>query len=180
MEEQEFLNRIKKVDGPRKHSVRGSWGVYDAYKWYRKNKPAGKKYVLTESEYFAIIRRINIAMRDEILKGNDITFPARLGKLEVRKYSPTITNDGKAIKTNLPIDWDATLKLWYEDEKSFQDKFLVRINVPEIYKVFYNKNNANYNNKSFYQFTPNRDLKIGLKHSIKENNGFDAFLFNRV
>lgn len=175
MEEGEFLNRIKKVDGPRVHSVRGSWGVYDAYKWYRKHKPSGKEYILSESEYFAIIRRINLALREELINGNDVKFPCRMGQLEIRKYLPTITTEGKKIKTNLPIDWNETLKLWYEDKKAYEDKFLVRINVPEIYRVFYNKNLANYNNKSFYQFTPNRELKLGLKHSIKENPNFDAF-----
>ena len=93
---------------------------------------------------------------------------------------PTITTEGKKIKTNLPIDWNATLKLWYEDKKAYEDRFLVRMNVPEIYKVFYNKNTANYNNKSFYQFTPNRDLKLGLKHSIKANSEFDAFITRQI
>lgn len=175
MEEEEFLSRVKKVDGPREHHVRGSWGVYDAYKWYRKNKPSDRKYVLTESQYFAIIRRINMALREELINGNDVKLPCKMGQLEVRKYLPTITTEGKKIKTNLPIDWNATLKLWYEDKEAYEDRFLVRINVPEIYKIFYNKNLANYNNKSFYQFTPNRELKLGLKHSIKENPEFDAF-----
>ena len=117
-----------------------------------------------------------MALREELLKGNDVKLPCKLGQLEIRKYSPTITTDGKKIKTNLPIDWNATLKLWYEDKQSYEDKFLVRINVPEVYRVVYNKNNANYNNKSFYQFTPNRELKQGLKRSIKENADFDAFI----
>ena len=33
----DFLNSIKKVNEPRVHKVRGSYGVYDAYKWIRKN-----------------------------------------------------------------------------------------------------------------------------------------------
>lgn len=154
--------------------------MYDAYKWYRKNKPSDRKYVLTESQYFAIIRRINLALRDELIAGNDVKFPSKMGQLEIRKYLPTITTEGKKVKTNLPIDWNATLKLWYEDKQAYEDKFLVRINVPEIYRVFYNKGNANYNNKSFYQFTPNRELKLGLKHSIKENPNFDAFYKDRI
>lgn len=175
MEEQEFLDRVKKVDGPREHKVRGSWGVYDAYKWYRKNKPNDKKYVLTESQYFAIIRRFNLALRDNLINGEDVKFPLRMGQLEIRKYNSIITSEGKKIKTNLPIDWNTTLKLWYEDPQAYREKFLVRINVPELFRVYYNKNTANYNNKSFYQFTPNRELKLGLKHSIKENSEFDAF-----
>ena len=180
MEEQEFLDRVKKVDGPREHKVRGSWGVYDAYKWYRKNKPEGKKYILTESQYFAIIRRFNLALRDNLINGEDVKFPLRMGQLEVRKYNSIITSEGKKIKTNLPIDWNTTLKLWYEDPQAYREKFLVRINVPEIFRIYYNKNTANYNNKSFYQFTPNRELKLGLKHSIRENSEFDAFTYGGI
>ena len=34
----EFRRKVLKVDGPRKHKVRNSWGIYDAYKYTRKNK----------------------------------------------------------------------------------------------------------------------------------------------
>lgn len=56
----EFKRRIKKVNQPREYKVRNSLGVYDGYKYYRKNKPDSKEYVLTESQYFAIIRKINL------------------------------------------------------------------------------------------------------------------------
>ena len=49
MEEEEFRRYVRRASGPRKHKVTGSLGVYDAYKWYRKNKPKDKKYILTES-----------------------------------------------------------------------------------------------------------------------------------
>ena len=35
-----------------------------------------------------------------------------------------IGNDGK-LKTNLPIDWNKTLELWYEDEESYKNKTLI-------------------------------------------------------
>lgn len=176
MEEKEFKQSIKRVTETRKHKVTGSWGVYDAYKWYRKHKPKDKRFILTESQYFAIIRRVNEALRDEFIATGDLTFPNRMGRLEIRKYPAIITTDGKKIKTNLPIDWNATLKLWYEDEESLKDKVLVRVNIPEIFRVYYNKSKANYNNKSFYQFTTNRELKKLLKDAIKNNAGFDAFV----
>ena len=91
MEEAEFLSRVKKVDGPREHKVRGSWGVYDAYKWYRKNKPHSKEFVLTESQYFTIIRRINMALREELLKGNDVKLPCKLGQLLMERKSRLIS-----------------------------------------------------------------------------------------
>ena len=58
IELREFKRRIKKVNGPRVYSIRNSLGVYDAYKQYRKTKPKDKKYILSESQYFSIIRRI--------------------------------------------------------------------------------------------------------------------------
>jgi hypothetical protein len=45
----------------------------------------------------------------------------------------------------------------------------------EIFKVFYNKANANYENKSFMQFEVNRDLKRRLKDRIK-SKAIDAFM----
>ena len=59
MEEQEFLNKVRKVKESRNHKVKNSYGIYDGYKFYRKNKPNDPKYVLTESQYFAITRKVN-------------------------------------------------------------------------------------------------------------------------
>lgn len=176
----EFIGSIQKRSLPRKHKVKGSLGVYDAYKWYRKNKPKDKKYVMSESQYFAIIRRINEALREELLLDGDLLFPCKMGRLEIRKYPAVITTEGKSIKTNLPIDWNTTLKLWYEDKESFDNKTLVRMNVPEIFRIYYNRGKANYSNKSFYQFSANRELKQLLKHTIRNNKDFDAFTNNTI
>lgn len=178
MEESEFYAQIKNVKGDRVHKVTGSLGVYDAFKWYRKHRPEDKKFVLTDSQYFHIIREVNKLLREELLKSEDLNLPAKMGRLEVRGREASIKRvDGK-IKTNLPIDWQATLQLWYEDQESLEKKLLVRSNVPKIFKIYYNKSKANYNNKSFYQFTPNRELKILLKKAIKSNHKFDAFSQN--
>ena len=165
----EFKRRIRKVNQSRKYKVRNSLGVYDGYKYYRKNKPDSKEYVLTESQYFSIIRKINLHLVDELLLGHDVRLPKSMGTIEIRKYDRKIRlgKDGK-IHTNLPIDWDKTLKLWYEDEEAFKDKTLVRAEENEIFKVYYNRGSANYNNKTYYEFLFNRDLKIGLKQRIKE------------
>lgn len=176
MEEEKFLNSIKKVSGPRVHKVNNSYGVYDMYKFYRKNKPKEKKYVLTESQYFAIIRRINNLLIESFLNGNDIELPCRMGRLELRKSKASIKMEGNKIKTNLPIDWNKTIKLWYEDPECFKNKTLIKIPETEIFKVYYNKANANYNNKSFYQFTANREFKLALKKAIKDRT-LDAFTF---
>ena len=64
-------------------------------------------------------------LRLSFIKGNDVTFPHRMGTLEARKIKSSISfKDGK-LKTNLPVDWDKTLKLWYEDVESFNNKTLI-------------------------------------------------------
>ena len=101
-----------------------------------------------------------------------------MGRLEIRKYTPKIYFDGNKVKTNLPIDWDKTLKLWYEDEESYKNKTLVKMEEKEVFKIYYNKNIADYTNKTFYEFNINRDIKIRLKKRIKEGN-YDAYLLNK-
>ena len=35
---EEFRRNVLKIDGQRNHKVKNSYGVYDAYKYYRKNQ----------------------------------------------------------------------------------------------------------------------------------------------
>lgn len=164
-----FRNRLLNVDKPRKHKIRGSLGVYDAYKYYRKNKPKGHEYVLTESQYFSIIRQVNILLADKLINGDEVTLPYKMGRLELRKTASYIRLDAKGnLITNLPIDWDKTIKLWYEDEQAYKDRTLVKVEEREIFKIYYNRGLANYNNKSYYEFDINRDIKKRLKQRIKE------------
>lgn len=164
----EYKKRTKRVDGPRIHKITGSLGVYQAYKYYRKNRPKEKKYVLTESQYFAIVRQINNLLADELSNGREILFPKRMGTIELRKYNTNIRFDEYGnLKTNLPIDWNKTLELWYNDEESRNNKTLLRQENKEVFKIYYNKYNANYNNKSFYEFRCNKDLKQRLKQNIR-------------
>lgn len=169
-----FKSSIQKLNDTRIHKVNNSLGVYDAYKWIRKNKWLNIGKCLTEHEFYGIIRKVNDYLANELVKGNDIKLPHRMGRLELRKYDARITFDGTKVKTNLPIDWDKTLKLWYEDEESYKSKTLIKMEEKEIFKVYYNKHLADYNNQVFYEFNINRDIKRRLKQRIKEGK-IDAF-----
>ena len=174
MEQSEFRAQILRLNDSRSHKVTNSIGVYSAYKWIRKNKWLNIGSPISEHDFYSIIRGINNCLADELIKGTDINLPHRLGRLEVRKNAASITiKDGK-VKTNLPIDWDATLKLWFEDEQSYHDKTLVKQDQQEIFRVIYNRSKADYTNKSFYQFDINRDIKKRLKQQIREGK-LDAF-----
>lgn len=173
-----FVNSIKKVNEHRTHKVNNSLGVYDSYKWIRKNKWLNIGRPLTEHEFYSIIRKVNDYLADSLLHGEDIKLPHRMGRIELRKYNARINFDGNKVKTNLPIDWDRTLKLWYEDEEAYKEKTLVKMEEKEIFKVYYNKQLADYNNQGFYEFNVNRELKKRLKQRIKKGK-LDAFKLKR-
>lgn len=162
------------LSSPRNSKITNSYGVYDAYKYIRKNKWFNIERPLTEKEFYSIIREINNNLIEEFLGGNDIKLPYRLGKIELRKRTSKIEFRGGKIKTNLPIDWKNTLELWTEDKEAYTNKILVRLEEKEVYKILYNKSNAIYNNKAFFTITFNRELKRKLKDKIK-NNEIDSF-----
>lgn len=165
----EFKKKIRKVTEHRKHKIRNSLGVYDAYKWIRKNKWLNISRPLTEHEFYSIIRGVNNLLSVNIAKGEEIKLPHRMGLINIRKYDKSIKiGEGGEIITNLPIDWDTTLRLWYEDNEAYTNKVLIKIDEPEIFKIDWDKSKANFNNKVFYEFVFNKDLRLSLKHNIKE------------
>lgn len=176
----EFRKRVLKVDQPRKTTINNSYGVYDAYKYYRKNKPKAKEYIISESQYFAIIRTLNLLLCQELLNQKDIVFPLAMGRIEVRKHTPGVKIDqnGK-IKTSYPIDWDSTIRLWYEDQEAKTERIILKKKEKEVFRVRYNKSHARYKNKEYYEFKVNRALKLSLRDVIREGE-FDAFSANRL
>lgn len=175
---EDFIKEVKKVNKERCHKVTNSCGSKDAFKYYRKIKPNDNKYVLTDCQYLHIIRTINNYLRELLIQGKDVNFPEKMGRLEVRKRIVRKEfKDGK-LKITSPIDWNATLKLWYENPICKNKKQLVRQEVEEVFSVKYNVNKANYNNKTFYEFFTNRDIKLGLKKNIKLNK-IDAFIYGK-
>ena len=165
---------LLKLNEPRVHKVNKSLGVYDAYKWLRKRQWIDIGQRLTEHEFYSIIRKINNELALNLSTGEDIKLPHRMGTIELRKISTYVNfKDGK-LHSNLPIDWDRTLKLWCEDEEAYKSRTLIKMEEKEIFKVYYNRTKADYNNKSLYEFIVNRDLKKRLKQRIKSGN-FDAF-----
>lgn len=170
----EFRKEILKVDQPRKTTINNSYGVYDAYKYYRKNKPKDPKYILSESQYFAIVRQTNLLLAQELLEQKDIVFPYSMGRLEVRKSTPKVYIEDGKVKSTYPIDWDGTLKLWYEDQESRENKTILKKKEREVFRIMYNKSKAFYTNKNYFEFKVNRALKLALRDVIRQGN-FDAF-----
>lgn len=169
-----FRREVLKVNKSRVHKVKNSLGVYDAYKWLRKNKWLDMEPI-SEHDFYAIIRAVNKALAKSFLHLGSINLPLRMGEIILRKYHPSITSQDGKIKTNLPVDWDSTLQLWSEDKESYKKRTLIRLEEKEVFKVLYDKSKALYNNKSFYTLELNRDIKLSLKKQLK-NGLLDAFM----
>ena len=169
-----FRREVLKVNKSRVHKVKNSLGVYDAYKWLRKNKWLDMEPI-SEHDFYAIIRAVNKALAKSFLHLGSIKLPLRMGEIILRKYHPSITSQDGKIKTNLPVDWDSTLQLWSEDKESYKKRTLIRLEEKEVFKVLYDKSKALYNNKSFYTLELNRNIKLSLKKQLK-NGLLDAFM----
>lgn len=169
----EFRNTIQKKSGSKQMKISNSWGVYDVYKHIRKNGWYNIGRPLKEHEFYSIIRGVNNYLAKEIINGNSVDFPYKMGTLELRKKERGVSIVNGKLKITYPVNWDETIKLWFEDEQARKDKTLLRDEQKFVYRVKYNKYKANYENKSFYEFALNRKIKKALKENIK-NRKVDA------
>lgn len=170
-----FRKKVIKAKTKKKFKVRNSYGTKQAWRWLKKNNWLDLNTTVTEKEYGAIIREVNKELVNSLFEGHDITLPCRMGRIELRKYVPRIEYKDDKLVTNLPVNWQQTLKYWHEDSEAHKNKILIRQEVKEVFRIIYVKKSANYNNKSFYQFIPHREVKVELSKRIKENK-IDAFL----
>lgn len=175
MEIREIKSRIKKVKCTRNHKINNSLGVYDAYKYIRKNKWFDIGRALTEKEFYKIVRLVNEELAELIVKGISVRLPNNMGTLELRKRKTIQSIVNGKLVTNLPIDWDSTLELWAIDEEAMNNRTLVRCENKDVYLVHYRRKDAKYKNKSFYKFSTNRQLKHMVTDNIKKGI-IDSFL----
>lgn len=148
--------------------VSNSIGVYTFYKMIRKHKWYDIGRPLKEHEFYSIIRGVNKLIAGEVALGHTVNFPSRMGTLELRKFQPSARFVNGKLRVSYPIDWDKTLRLWFTDKEAKEEKILVRLEETDVYRVKYNKHKANYENKSFYEFTVNKNLRKALKENIKK------------
>ena len=168
MEFTEFVNEIQKKRQKGPFKVRNSWGIYAVYKHIRKNKWYDIGRPLKEHEFYSIIRGVNDLLAEELANGNTVHLPHRMGKLELRKHKNGVSIVNGKLKIKYPIDWSETMKLWFEDSEAKKNKTLLRRDNNQVYHIRYNKYDANYENKSFYEFTLNRFIKLALKDNINQ------------
>lgn len=172
-----FKANVAKLRNKRKHKLAKSYRNKDAWRWIKKHKLFKEDYPISEKLFGTIIKDVHAALINKLLAGGTITLPYGMGKIElVKKKAVFKYKNGKLI-TNLPVDWDKTLKFWEEDIKAFKQKKVIRQDTKWLYKIIYNKKGSNFKNKSFFSFYPNRQLKKDLSNKIK-NNEVDTFILD--
>lgn len=173
---QEFKRRRRFPAGrKKKYNIRNSWGVYDFYKYYRRTKPKDPKFVISDVQYYAIFRRVNELLVDNLVRTGELEFPYKMGKLIVfkKQLRSWIAPNGKRY-TSRKVNWDKTLELWYNDKDAYKNKTLLYFETDERLAIRYNKTKAQFKNKYYYEFKPSRDIDRRVK-----NESVVSFIINR-
>ena len=169
----EFRAGILKVTCPRRTKPTSTLTSKIIIRSIRNKYPKSK--VVSEDTYSKIIRRINELLIEELLQGQIINLPYNMGNIILTsKQSKVFMKNGKLVRT-APINWEETLKLWYENSKAFNKKIRVR-NLPStIYRIRYCKSRVSFKNQQYYRFIPCRTLKLKLKELLNNNIGVPAY-----
>lgn len=169
-----FINKVKKVNGPRKHKITNSYGKRDYYRHYCVNRPKEDKYNLTQKEYYRLYDILISHIIESFLESLKHTFPLQMGQIELRKARPRVyEKKGKTCFTH-PIDWHKTLQWWSQDDSAYSNRKLIRRSENWVFKLLYIKGKAKYSNKTFFKFRFNRNIKKRLKELISLNK-IDTF-----
>lgn len=117
---------------------------------------------------------------DDLVEGNDIELPSRLGTLKLNKRKCAVTFDeetGQIINT-FPVNIAESIKLW-KDKPELRGKKFVRYTNEHsknyTFGLSYGLRTALFTNKQVYSFMYSKGVKKKLKNSIYENKT-DAFL----
>lgn len=156
-----YIKDIKKVTGNRKHLITNSYGTHDYYRWYLKNIASKRdKLRIPYLMYSTIINRMNEKLADHLCVGETLTFPMRLGRVDIREFKiePKIDKDGNLVY-NAGVNWCETLKLWHTDADAESNKVLVKLDYDRNYRTLYTKNRLNFPKKYALFFKINRNIK---------------------
>lgn len=147
---------------------------------YYKNHAKVNKEPLSRGEYGEVVNELLDGLLTAVISKNYmIRLPHSMGTVMLLKRSTkTEFIDGK-LKTNRPIDYAATNKLWSINEEAKTAKKVVyhenRHSDGYVFRLSYLKGSAIYKNKSVYWMQMNRGKKRQLGQNIK-NGVIDALL----
>ena len=169
MTNEEFSYQILKRNHPRKVNITNSYGLTDAYIFYKNHfKDLNKSYV-SNKIFSTIIKEVNLEICERLAQGEIINLPFSCGKLILDCHSVKSRIENNKLIKPQTIDWKETLKLWNSDKEAFDNKLLIRRTVPYIYRVVMLKTKVHYKNIEYTKFKTGRKLKLYLKKLAEED-----------
>ena len=170
---EEFRARVLKVSSPRQSKRTGTFSSKSLIRKIRRENPEAK--CLSEDNYSRMIRRINELLIEDLFKGYPIELPYNMGNIAIySRMGKIYKKDDKLVRT-MPIDWNATLKLWHKDSKAAENATVVRNLPAKIYRIKYHTKRVGYKNQQYYKFIPCRTLKQQLKELLINNIDVPAY-----
>lgn len=115
-----------------------------------------------------IIQDVGKEINEHVSMGNAIDFPLGFGKLIVLKYKkkPVFDEEGN-LKTHYYIDWQKTMKLWYEDPEAHKNKTLVQEISDTAIRIKHIHNNK-HKDLYFLGFFPTHTMRKAISNNFKE------------
>lgn len=160
----------------RPHKITSHYGVNDYYKNYVETTGSS----IPKKTYNALVNDLLDKFLLAVIQENYmLKLPYRMGTVMLlKRKTKTEFIDGK-MKTNRPIDYAATNKLWRDHPELKEKKKLVyhenKHSGGYVFRLSYLKASAVYKNKSVYWMQMNRTKKRMLKDLIKDGK-VDALL----
>lgn len=140
------------------------------------------KYNITAGTYYSIVSEINKLVGEEIVyDGFELILPCRMGTIGLKKKKRKLWIDPKTGKaTGYPVNLKETKDLWDRDPEAKAKKqyvyFMNNHTNQNIYKVAYDRKNANFTYKRVYRFKTCRYLNRELAKVLKDNKlNIDAY-----
>lgn len=149
-----FEGRSKRGKG----KINNSWGVRAYYKYYRQHRPKRKGWALDSMTFYAILRRTNQILADDLLKTGSVTFPCGLGGVKYMKSENGVYVKNNKLKTTRIINWKETMALWQSDDDAYLNKYFIYFETKDKPIVFYDKHNTKFINRVFYHFDVNKTI----------------------
>lgn len=169
----EFKSRILKLSDSRKTHSFGTYDVRDIYRSLKKKDPIIKS--LNEATFSGILRRIGELQFDDLLDNKKVVLPYHMGELMIVSNTSRVYKEDGQVKNTLKVNWNETVKLWYEHPEYREKKIYVRHQPCKYFKLVYLPSNRRYKNSKVYTFQPYRGIKKAMKEAVLTHKLTDAY-----
>ena len=156
-------------------------GLWDAYKHYKHKKVVP---TIDRATYVKIVHDINKKISKAIIEESlEFKIPFHLGMLSIKKNKLKIRiKDGKLLKPKMVVDWEASWKMWMEDNPGLTHNEIKKLPGKQvIYQTNEHTNGyimgwkwaksmSRFRNSSVYMFKPTKQNRIDLGRWIKSGD----------